>query len=174
MRSFNVVNAVAVACLLLWTGSPSKAADYPAQPIRLLVPAAAGGAADTIARLVGRKLEALGKPVVVDNRPGAASIVGFTAGAKSPADGYTLILGFTGGLAINPSLYPDLAYNPGQDFEPIGLIAKSPLVVVANPSLGVKSLKELIVYAKANPGVLNFASTGSGSTQHLCTELIRS
>lgn len=154
--------------------TPASARDYPNQPIRMIVPAAPGGVADTLARILSQKLEALGKPIIVDNRPGAASIVGFTAAAKAPADGYTLVLGFAGGLAINPSMYPDLSYNPRKDFAPIGLIAKSPLVIVASKQLAVKTLPELIAYAKTRPGELNFASTGSGSTQHLCMEMLRS
>lgn len=148
--------------------------DYPNQAIRMIVPAAPGGAADTIARMLANKLEPLGKPVIVDNRAGAASIIGTTAAAKSAPDGYTLMLGFAGGLAVNPSLYPDLPYKPKTDFAPISLVAKSPLVVVVNPSLPITSIDELVRYAKAHPGDLNYASTGSGSTQHLCMELIRS
>lgn len=166
--------AIVAGAICMGAAVTATAQDYPSQPIRMLVPAAPGGVADTLARVVGHKFEALGKPVVVDNRAGAAGIVGFTAAAKSPADGYTLILGFAGALSINPSLYPDLSYNPRQDFAPIGLIAKSPLVVVVSKQLPMKSLAELIAYAKAHPGELNFASTGNGSTQHLCMELIRS
>ncbi len=172
IRGMAAILASAIG-LVVAAGAGADAKDYPTQPIRMLVPAAPGGVADTLARVISQKFEALGKPVVVENRPGAAGIVGFTAAAKSPADGYTLILGFAGALAINPSLYPDLTYNPRKDFAPIGLIAKSPLVVVVSKELPIKSMAELIAYAKANPGKLNFASTGNGSTQHLCMELIR-
>lgn len=169
-----VAIVVALLAAVGAVSTPAFAKDYPNQPIRLIVPAAPGGVADTLARILSQKLEALGKPIIVDNRPGAAGIVGFTAASKAPADGYTLVLGFAGGLAINPSMYPDLPYNPRKDFAPIGLIAKSPLVIVSSTQLPVKTLPELIAYAKSRPGELNFASTGSGSTQHLCMEMLRS
>lgn len=168
------IAAAALCVIALAAPAAAQTSDYPAQPIRIVVSTAPGGVADTIARIIGRKFEALGKPVIIDNRPGSAAIIGNTHAAKAMPDGYTLLLGFAGGLAINMSLYPNLPYDSRKDFEPIGLIAKSPLVVVASKSLSVKSLKELIAHAKANPGVLNFASTGTGSTQHLCVELIKS
>lgn len=173
MRQSVFFAGVALACVI----APQAAiagSDYPNQAIRMIVPAAPGGAADTIARMLANKLEPLGKTVIVDNRAGAASIIGTNAAAKSPADGYTLMLGFAGGLAVNPSLYPDLPYNPKKDFAPISLVAKSPLVVVVNPTLPIKSIDDLVRYAKEHPGALNYASTGSSSTQHLCMELIRS
>lgn len=149
-------------------------AAYPDKPIRLLVPALAGGAADTLARMVGKRLnEKLGQPVIVENKAGAAAIIGMTEIAKAPHDGYTIGMAFTGGMTINPSLYQSLPYNPLKDFEPIAMVSVSPLVIAADPKLGVKNLGELLALAKKDPGKLTFASTGTGSTQHLSMELLK-
>lgn len=154
--------------------SSSAWAAYPEKPIRLLVPALAGGAADTLGRMVGKRLgDKLGQPVVVENKAGAAAIIGMTEIAKAPHDGYTIGMAFTGGMTINPSLYQSLPYDPLRDFEPIGMVAVSPLVIAANPKLGVKNLGELLALAKKEPGTLTFASTGTGSTQHLSMELLK-
>lgn len=152
----------------------SACAAYPEKPIRVLVPALAGGAADVLARMVGKRLsDKLGQPVIVENKAGAAAIIGMTEIAKAPRDGYTIGMAFTGGMTINPSLYESLPYDPLKDLEPIGMVAVSPLVIAANPALGVKNLGELLTLAKKEPGTLTFASTGTGSTQHLSMELLK-
>lgn len=151
------------------------AAPYPDKPIRMIVPAAAGGAADTLARMIGRGLtEKFGQPVVIENKPGAAAIVGMSAIAKSPADGYTLGMTFSGAMSINPSLYQQLPYDPVKDFAPITIVAVSPLVIAVSPKLGPKSLSEFLALAKKEPGKLTFGSAGTGSTQHLSMELLKS
>jgi tripartite-type tricarboxylate transporter receptor subunit TctC len=141
----------------------------------MIVPAAAGGAADTLARMIGRGLtEKFGQPVVIENKPGAAAIVGMSAIAKAPADGYTLGMTFSGAMSINPSLYQQLPYDPVQDFAPITIVAVSPLVIAVSPKLGPKSLGEFLALAKKDPGKLTFGSAGTGSTQHLSMELLKS
>lgn len=151
-----------------------KSAVYPAKPIRLIVPLTAGGPTDSLARIIAVPLgEALGQPLIIDNRPGAGGNIGAEMAAKSPADGYTLFMGTSGPLSINTSLYPKLGYNPIRDFAPVILAASVPFVVAVNPSLPVKSLKELIALAKARPGQLNYGSV-PGSASHLSTELFKS
>ena len=148
------------------------AADYPARPIHLIVPFAPGGGNDTVARLVGHKLEGeLGQPVVIDNRPGAGGVVGAEAAARAAADGYTLFLGGVGSHAINPNLHTNLTYDPIRDFQPISLIASAPLVLVVHPSVPAHSVSELIALAKAQPGRLNYASNGNGSSSHLAAAM---
>lgn len=152
----------------------ANAQNYPNRPIRLIVPYPAGGGTDFFARTVSEKLSGqLGQQVVVENRPGAATIIGAEAVAKSPPDGYTLLLGDTGTFAVNPSLYKQLPYNPQKDFEPITLTGRFALLLVANPSMPANSVKELIALAKAKPGALNYASPGAGSPHHLAMELFR-
>ena len=151
------------------------ASNYPDKPIRVIVPGAAGGAADTLARALANNLStAFGQPVVVENRVGAAGIVGTVAIAKAPADGYTLGFTFSGAMSINPSLYKSLPYDVDKDFEPVGVTAVSPLVIAVSPKLGVNTLGELVERAKREPGKLTFGSTGVGSTQQLSMELLRS
>lgn len=151
-----------------------KSIAYPAKPIRLIVPLTAGGPTDSLARIIAVPLgEALGQPLIIDNRPGAGGNIGAEMAAKSPADGYTLFMGTSGPLSINTSLYPKLGYNPIRDFAPVILAASAPFVVAVNPSLPVKSLKELIALAKARPGQLNYGSV-PGSASHLSTELFKS
>jgi tripartite-type tricarboxylate transporter receptor subunit TctC len=154
-----------------WVG----AADYPTKPIRLIVPFAAGGGNDAVARNIAQRI-ALGltQQVVVDNRAGAGGIVGAEVAAKAAPDGYTLFLGGVGSHAINPALHRDLPYDPIKDFAPISLIASAPLVIVVHPSLPVKTIDELIAYARAHPGQLNYASNGNGSSSHLAAALFES
>src|SRR5580700_5140358 len=150
---------------------PAAAADYPARPIVLIVPYPAGGGNDVIARLVAAKMGAsLGQPIVIENRGGAGSTIGTRDVARSAPDGYTLLIA-TSSLAINPSLYPDAAYDPKKDFAPIGLIATSPNFVLVNPSVPAQSVAELIALAKQEPGKLDFASTGTGTSTHLAALL---
>ncbi len=155
--------------------SPSALAQpFPSKPLRIVVPFPAGGTTDVLARAVAQKLtETLGQPVVVDNRPGAGGNIGAELVAKSPPDGYTLLMGTVGTHAINPGLYPKMPYDHVRDFAPVILVAGVPNVLVVNPSLPVNSVQELIVYSKANPGKLNFASSGNGTSIHLSAELFK-
>jgi len=169
VRGALAVLAIAGACGI------AAAQDYPARPIRLIVPAAPAGAADTLSRILAQKIsESWGTQVIVDNRVGAAGIVGMEAIAKAPADGYTIGMGFAGTLAVNPSLYAKLPYDTLRDYAPVALVAHSPLVLAVNPTVPANSVSELIALAKARPGQLNYASNGSGSTQHLTFELLKS
>ena len=139
--------------------------------MRIVVPFPAGGGVDTTGRLIGQKLnEALGKPFVIDNRPGANGMIGSEIVAKSPKDGYTLMVNGAN-FVTTPSLYRKVTYDPIRDYEPISLLSIAPNVLVVHPSLPVKSVKELIALAKARPGQVNFAGSGSGSTPHLAAEL---
>ncbi|WP_419341581.1 Bug family tripartite tricarboxylate transporter substrate binding protein [Achromobacter sp. PD1] len=169
-----ILQSLVLSCGAL-SATVALAAPYPDKPIRMIVPAAAGGAADTLARMIGRGLtEKFGQPVVIENKPGAAAIVGMTAIAKAPADGYTLGMTFSGAMSINPSLYQQLPYDPVEDFAPITIVAVSPLVIAVSPELGPKSLGEFLALAKKDPGKLTFGSAGTGSTQHLSMELLKS
>lgn len=147
---------------------------YPTKPIRLIVPFAPGGGNDFLARLVGQKLgERLGQPFVVDNRAGASGIVATDMVAKAQPDGYTLLLGFVGPLALNPHL-EKVPYNPVRDFAAASLLASSYHILVVHPAVPARSVKELIGFAKARPGEINYASSGSGATLHLIGELFKS
>jgi tripartite-type tricarboxylate transporter receptor subunit TctC len=149
-------------------------AAYPTKPVRLVVPFPAGGTTDLLARAAAQKLsEAWGQQVIVDNRPGAAGNIGAELVAKSAPDGYTLLMGTVGTHAINASLYAKMPYDHVKDFTPVILVAGVPNVLVVNPQLPVNTVPELIAYAKANPGKLNFASSGSGTSIHLSGELFK-
>jgi len=146
--------------------------DYPLRPVRVIVPFSPGGAVDGPMRLLAEGLsKRLGQAVVVENRPGAGATIGSEFVAKSPPDGYTLLLASQTN-AISATLYAHLSYDPVEDFEPISLIGREPGVIVVNPSLPVHSLQELIVYVKAHPGEVDYASSGNGSGQHLFTALL--
>jgi tripartite-type tricarboxylate transporter receptor subunit TctC len=163
------VMAFALACVLLQ--SPAHAQDYPSRPVELVVPFAAGGGAELLARLISDGLsKRLGQPFLVINRPGANTNLGTLSVVRAKPDGYTLAIASVG-LAANPSLYKRLAFEPQKDLEPITMIANSPTVLVVPPSLPVNSLKEFIAYAKARPGELNYGSYGAGSGPHLATAL---
>ena len=150
----------------------ARADDYPSHPIRLIVPFAAGGAADSVARIVGKRIgEALGQPVVVEDRGGGNGIIGTQVVSSADPDGYTLLLGQSGPISINPGIYKSLSYDPEKDLTPISMTSAYPYVVVVNPSLGVKTLAELVALAKREPGKLNYGTTGVGSSNHLVTEL---
>lgn len=167
-RSLLFILALAVA-------APSVSQQYPARPVRFVVPFAPGGSVDTLARTIGPKLaDTLGQQVVVDNRPGGNGDIGMLIVAKAPADGYTLLLGYIANLAIAPSLYAKLPFDPQKDYAPITQIATSPNVLTAHPSVPARNLQELIALAKAKPGAVNFASTGVASVGHLTGELLNS
>lgn len=165
--------AAGLASVSVAAAAPGAPAAYPTKPIRLIVPLTAGGPTDLAARIIAVPLgEALGQQVIVDNRPGAGGNIGAEIAAKSPADGYTLFMGTSGPLSINSSLYAKLAYNPLKDFAPVIQIASAPFVVIVNPALPVRNVKELIALAKAKPGQLNYGSV-PGSASHLSTELFK-
>jgi tripartite-type tricarboxylate transporter receptor subunit TctC len=155
-------------------GCFAEAADYPARPIRFVIGFAPGGASDTMVRVVGAKLsENLKQPVIIDNRPGAGGNIAAEITARSQADGYTLLLGNNGMLAVNVSLYPKIGFDPLKDFAPVILIASQPNILVVHPGVAAKSVKELVALAKAKAGQLNYASPGGGTTGHLAAELFK-
>lgn len=164
MRPFH---AMLVAALAAIAGAAS-AQTYPNKPIRIIVPYAAGGTSDILARQIGPKItEHWGQPVVVENKPGANGNVGADFVAKSAPDGYTLLLADIGALCISPSVFPHLPFDPTKDFAPVVMVSYSPHVLAVHPSVPVNTVKELIDYAKANPGKLNFAISGIGGAPHL-------
>jgi len=163
-----------VAATLLALNLHAAAQEYPVKPVRLVVPFTPGGTTDILGRLVAQKLsESIGRQVIVDNRPGAGGTIGSDIVAKSPADGYTLIMGHIGTFGVNPTLYPKLPYDAVKDFQPITLFAMITNLLSVNPSLPVKSVKELVALARARPGQLNYGSGGNGSAAHLATEYFK-
>jgi tripartite-type tricarboxylate transporter receptor subunit TctC len=169
MPKFKV--AVAIAAFVLAGLAPASAADYPTRPITLIVPYPPGGGNDVIARLVAAKMsQSLGQQIIIENRGGAGSTIGTRDVARAAPDGYTLLIA-NSSLAINPSLYPDVAYDPKKDFAPVGLIATSPNFVLVNPAVPAHSVADLIALAKKEPGKLDFASTGTGTSTHLAAAL---
>jgi tripartite-type tricarboxylate transporter receptor subunit TctC len=173
-RTKSRVLAFLLAASALAVAFASAAQNYPTKPIRLIAPYPPGGTSDIIARLLGQKLtDVWGQQIVVDNRAGANGSIGTELAAKSPADGYTLLVGNMTPIAANPSLYRKLGYDSVRDFAGVSLVAAGPNVLVVNPSLPIKSVKELIAYAKAKPGSLNFGSGGAGSPAHLAGELFK-
>ncbi len=164
--------AVVAATLLPFVVS---AQSFPSRPIKIIVPYSPGGTTDLVARLVGQKLsERLGQPVIVDNKPGANGMIGADAVAKAAPDGYTLGIASPGTHAANASLYKAMPYDTVKDFTPVTLAVSAPMLLVAHPSLGVSNVKELIAAAKSAPGAISYASGGSGSSQHLAMELLKS
>lgn len=150
------------------------AADFPQKPIKIVVPYPPGGSTDVLGRMMAQKISAkLGQPVVVENRAGASGNLGANFAAKSPPDGYTLFLGTSTALAVNPHLYPNLPYDPQKDFAPLILATTLPSLVVVNSSVPVKTLKELNEYAKAKDGAVNYASSGNGTPAHLGAEMYK-
>jgi tripartite-type tricarboxylate transporter receptor subunit TctC len=161
----------AAAAVVFAGFADAHAQTYPNRAITLVIPFAPGGSTSIVGRGVADKMgELLGEKVVVDNRPGAGGTVGTKAVAKSEPDGYTLVLGYTGTLAIGPSLYKSVGYDPRKDFAPIGMIGNAPNSLVVNPSFPAKTVAELIAYAKANPGKVNFGSAGAGTASHITGE----
>jgi tripartite-type tricarboxylate transporter receptor subunit TctC len=165
-----------VAAALLLAISPAVLAQgsYPTKPVRLIVAFPPGGSTDIIARLVGQKLgERIGQQVVIDNRGGAGGMIGTELAARSTADGYTLTMGTTSTHVIAPAAYPEVKYDPIKDFEPITLVASTPYLLVLHPSVQAKSLKEFVGLMKAQPGKLNYASAGAGSTTQIAMEMLK-
>jgi len=166
--AITLVTALAIAAA---GGGTARAGDYPDRPIRLIVPFAAGGLNDVVARLVGPHLErALGQPVIVDNRPAASGIVGTEATAKAQPDGYTLLM-VASSYTVIPATTPKLPYDPARDLAPIGMVAKNSLLFLVNPKVAANNLAEFVALAKANPGKLNYASPGHATQTHLVVEL---
>ena len=165
--------ALAIA-LVVGLSYPVLAADqYPSRPITIVVPFPPGGANDLLARLAGEKMgQLLHEPVVIENKAGAGGNIGSRYVAKAAPDGYTILLGFSGTLGINPAMYHNLGYDPAKDLTPIGTIATAAAVLVVYPGLPIKTLEELITYAKANPDKLNYASSGTGTVVHVSTEMV--
>lgn len=161
---------VALGCPAL----PVLAQNYPARPIRLIVPFTPGGPTDFVGRAIGHKVtEAWGQQVVVENRPGAGTIVGVELAARSVADGYTLLLGTSAGFSVNPALGAKLPYEPERDFAPVSLLVINPQILVVHPSLPVRNVKELVALARNRPGQINYASPGNGTPNHLGMELLK-
>ena len=154
--------------------SAAEAQPYPSKPIKFLVPFAAGGPADTMARLTAQTLQqGLNQTIVIDNRPGAGGIIGARAAAQEKPDGYTLMYGNTASLVVGPAVYANPGYDPVKAFAPIALVAVSFNVLAVNPKFPANSVKELIAYAKANPGKVNFASPGHGTPPHMVGEMFK-
>jgi tripartite-type tricarboxylate transporter receptor subunit TctC len=166
---------IAIAATSGFAGSDTlHAQSYPARAVTLIVPSAAGGGTDTIARLIGDQLaKQLGQSFVVENRTGGGMLVGTAAAAKAAPDGYTLLVGLTGNMSVNPSLFANLPYDPLADFTPVAMLANYPFLVVVNNDLPAKSIKELIALLKSQPGKIDYASAGNGTGQHLAPELFK-
>jgi len=164
--------AAAMSALVLVTCAASASEAYPTKPIRFIIPFTPGGNTDVLGRLLGIKLtEAFGQQVVIDNRPGAGGTVGVEQAAKATPDGYTIVMGTFGSVLVANSLYKNLANDPQRDLAPVVLVSTPPGLLVVHPSLPVKTVQELIAYARANPGKLNYASSGAGTWNHLFGEL---
>ncbi|MGH8640692.1 MAG: Bug family tripartite tricarboxylate transporter substrate binding protein [Burkholderiales bacterium] len=162
-----------LAALLSFATFAAAAAEYPSRPLRLLVPFPPGGGVDLIARVIGNRLtESLGQQVVIDNRAGGGGVIATETAAKAPADGYTLLLGFIGPLAISPAI-SKLPYDPARDFAGLDLLASSYHILVINPSVPARTVNDFIALAKSQPGKLNYASSGSGTNLHLASELFK-
>jgi len=175
-RSCQVIlppSAFILGCAL--AAGAAVAQQYPVRPIRFIAPNLPGGPSDILARIIGQKLsESMGQPVIIENRAGASGIIGTEMAAKSPPDGYTLVTGNNATFGANVSLFKSLPYDPVKDFSPIALVATQPNILVVHPSLPVISVKELIAFAKARPGQLNYAGTGMGAAANMSAELFKS
>ena len=172
MKSYRASCVALCFALIVLPGTVAAQAPYPARPIKLIAPFPPGGGTDIFARLVATRLnQTTGWTIVVENKPGAAGSIGVEAAAKSAPDGYTLVMGQTSNLAINPSLYTKLAYDPLKDLTPVALVASTPLVLVASPKAKFKSLTEMVAAAKAKPEAISVASPGNGTVGHLTGEI---
>ncbi|WP_444813015.1 Bug family tripartite tricarboxylate transporter substrate binding protein [Variovorax fucosicus] len=173
-RLFGIAATTLLAGAALMAQAPASAQAYPSRPIKLIVPFPAGGGTDLIAREVANKVAVSnGWSIIIDNKPGSGGNLGVDAAAKAPADGYTLVLGQTSNLAINPTLYAKLPYDPQKDLTPVVEVASAPLVLVVAADSPYKTLADVVAAAKAKPESLNYASSGSGTVAHLATELFQ-
>jgi tripartite-type tricarboxylate transporter receptor subunit TctC len=166
------VYALALAAMFLGLSNQATAQSYPSKPIKLVVPFAAGGQPDITARIVAQRLSSTLGPVVVDNRPGAGGTIGLKAAAGADPDGYTLVLGTTGGLAISPAFFKDPGYDPIKSFAPVAMVSHAPFILVAAPAVPASTIQQLVTYAKANPGKLNFGGPNA-TPPHLACELFK-
>jgi tripartite-type tricarboxylate transporter receptor subunit TctC len=174
MRALKMLATLAITLSAAMTAAVATAQTYPQKPVRLIVPYPPGGAVDTVGRLLAVRLEAaLGQPVVVENKAGAGGLIGSDQVAKAAPDGYQIVFGTVSSHAIAPSVYKKMPYDSLADFAPISLVALTPYIVTVNPQVPVSTLSELVAYAKANPGKLNFGSSGKGTTPHLAGELFK-
>jgi len=174
MRPVDAARLVFMALAAATAGAAFAQAGYPSKPVRMVVPSSAGGGTDIVARIIAPELsKRLGQQVVIDNRPGAGTMIGIEVAAKSPPDGYTLLMGLST-LAINSALYKKVPYDPQRDFAPITQAVSSASIIVVHPSIPVKTLKELIAFARARPDQLNYASAGTGTYPHMTMELFLS
>ena len=177
MRSMRALGSRIAALMLAasWAAASAAAQDYPTRPVTIIVPYVSGGTTEISARLVGQRLEArLGKPVLIENKPGAGTVIGATAVAKAVPDGYTLLMATPTPMAINVTLYKNLPYDPAANFIPLAMLGQSPFLLIVHPLLPVHSVRELIAYAKENPGRLSYGSGGPGAPHHLYAELLKS
>lgn len=174
MKPMSPAIAVALAALCIPTAATAQSQNYPVRPVRMIVTLAAGGAVDSVARMIAARLgEQLGQQVVVDNRPGAGGSVGGEAVARANRDGHTLLMAANGTIAVSPHIIPNLPYDALRDLAPISLVVTSPLGLFVHPSLPARTVKEFIALAQSRPGSINYGSSGNGSTGHLATELLK-
>jgi tripartite-type tricarboxylate transporter receptor subunit TctC len=171
LRIWKILLGAAAALGMAGGSGDAQAQTFPNRPITLVIPFVPGGSTSIVGRVIADKMsQLLGESIVVDNRPGAGGTVGTKVVAKSNPDGYTILLGYTGTLAIEPSLYKNAGYDPRKDFAPIGMIGHAPNSLVVHPAFPAKTVAELIAYAKANPGKVNFGSAGVGTVSHIAGE----
>ena len=174
MKTPALTAKIAAASVAILVSASAAAQQYPSKPIRLVVPFPPGGSTDIVARIVAQKLGTqLGQPLVIENRDGAGGTLGTAVAARAPADGYTIVVGTTSSHVVAPSVYQKLEYDPVKDFAPVSLMAVTPYLLVVNPSVPAKSVKELVELMKSQPGKLNYASAGVGSTTHLAMEMLK-
>lgn len=168
-----ITSILGIVSMTLATTTTSQAQTYPDKPVRIIVPYTAGGASDAVTRTIAAKLAELWKVgVVVENRGGGGGNIGTEAGARAAPDGYTLLMATVGTHGINPAIFAKLPYDPVKDFEPVSLVASTVSILTVNPALPIRSVQELVAYAKANPGKLTFGSSGNGSSHHLAGEML--
>jgi Uncharacterized protein conserved in bacteria len=168
-----LATALSAISLAVQAQTSSPADTYPSKPIKIIVPFAPGGSVDVVARTIGAQMqENWGQPVVIESRPGASTLIGTTAAARAPADGYTLIISVSN-HTTNPAMRSEMPYDTLKDFQPVGLVARTPIVAYANPNFPVSNLKELQAYAEQHPGKVSFGSAGPGSMTHLTAELLK-
>jgi tripartite-type tricarboxylate transporter receptor subunit TctC len=172
MRTNSTCLALALGLVIAMAARATRGDDYPSHSIRLIVPYAAGGGADSVARVIAKRVgETIGQAIVIENRGGAGSIIGTELVNKAEPDGYTLLMGQSGPISINPAVYKNLPYDPLKDFAPVTMTTAYPYLMVVSSALGVKTLQEFVALARSKPGELNYGTTGVGAANHLVTEL---